>query len=68
MARGRVDDPDGAVVVVDYVPYSAAAGYLVLPLFEISAVVSVGREVSAKPVLSLVVGPRPWVGPHDFHA
>src|SRR2546421_2073765 len=34
MARARVGNPDGPAGVVDHVPDPAAAGHLVLPLFQ----------------------------------
>jgi hypothetical protein len=41
MSGGRVDDPHRLVFVVNHVPYAASAGDLILPLFEVVAVVSV---------------------------
>jgi hypothetical protein len=55
MSGRGVDDPHSVVGVVDGVAYASAAGDLVLPLFELAAVVPLGCEVSAKAMLSFVV-------------
>jgi hypothetical protein len=55
MSGRGVDDPHSVVGVVDGVAYASAAGDLVLPLFELAAVVPVGCEVSAKAMPSFVV-------------
>jgi hypothetical protein len=56
-----IDDPHRAIGVADHIPYAAATGDLVLPLFEVTTVVAVGCEISTKAVLSFVVGPRTWL-------
>ncbi|CNE93611.1 Uncharacterised protein [Mycobacterium tuberculosis] len=56
MAWGCVNDPDCAVVIVDHVADASATRDLVLPLFEVTTVVSVHCEISAESVLALVVG------------
>jgi hypothetical protein len=54
--------------VVDDVADSAAAGYLILPLFQVTAVVPVLRQVAVKPVLSVMVCPGPRVRAQDLQA
>ncbi len=68
MSWRGVDQPDGAFVVIDDVADSAAAGYLVLPLFHITAVVPVAGQVAAEAVLAVVVRPGPRVGAQDLQA
>jgi hypothetical protein len=62
MARRGVDQPDGALVVIDDVTNPPAAGYLEFPLLQVTAVVSVPRQVTSKPVLAVMVCPGPRVG------
>jgi hypothetical protein len=62
MAGGCGNDPDCAVVIVDHVADASAACDLVLPLFEVSTVVPVRCEISAEPVLALVVGAATRLG------
>jgi len=46
-----VNDPGGALIVIDEVPDSPAAGYLVLPAFERLAFPYASSEGSFEPVL-----------------
>src|ERR1700730_11841706 len=68
MSRRGVDQPDGAFVVIDGVADAAAAGYLVLPLFHVTAVVPVPCQVASEPVLAVMVRPGPRVGAQDLQA
>jgi hypothetical protein len=68
VARRCIDDPDFSVVIADQVAYAPAACDFVLPLFEVPAVVPVRCEISAEPVLSLVVGTGTWLGAEGLQA
>lgn len=57
VSRRGVDQPDGVFVVIDGVADAAAAGYLVFPLFHVTAVVPVPCQVAAEPMLAVVVCP-----------
>ena len=48
VAGWGVDQPDGAGLVVDEVAAPAAAGDLILPLFQVLAVVPVRGQVAAR--------------------
>lgn len=66
VSRRGIDQPDGVFVVIDGVADAAAAGYLVFPLFHVTAVVPVPCQVAAEPMLAVVVCPGPRVGAQDL--
>src|SRR6266568_3364213 len=68
MSGGGVDQPDGAFVVIDGVAYSATAGYLVLPLLHVTAVVPMPCQIASEPVQAVMIRPRPRVGAQNLQA
>ena len=68
MARGCIDQPHCPVAVIYDVADAAAAGHLVLPLLHIAAVVPMGGQVTAEPVLTVMPCSRPRVGAEGFQA
>lgn len=66
--RGCVDDPDGAAPLIDHVPHTPATGDLVLPLFEVAAVVPMCCEIPTKTMLPVVIGPGTRLASQGFQA
>jgi hypothetical protein len=65
---GRVDQPDGAGLIIDEIADPASAGDLVFPLLEVLAVVPLAGQVAAQSVLAVWVSCRPRSGVQDFQA
>jgi hypothetical protein len=57
MPRRRINKPDSAGLVINYVPDSPAAGDLELPLLHFTAVMTVKRKVATELVLPVMIGP-----------
>jgi hypothetical protein len=66
VSRRGVDQPDGTALVIDRIPHATTAGHFVLPLLEIFAIVSVRRQLSAKPVLPIMACPATGIGMEDL--
>jgi len=60
MPRRGVHQPHRVILIIDDVPDPASAGYLVLPLLKIPAVVAMRRQVSTQPMLPVMVSCRAW--------
>src|SRR6266705_1595893 len=63
VADADVNDPGGPLIVINEVPDSPAAGYLVLPAFQRVAFPDAGSEGSFEPVLPFGRRPGPGIGP-----
>jgi hypothetical protein len=68
MPWGCVDDPYDPAPVIDDIADPASAGDLVLPLLEIQAIVSMGRQVAAQPVLAVLPSSPTWISPQQLSA
>jgi hypothetical protein len=60
MPRRGVHQPYRVILIINDVTYPAAAGYLVLPLLKIPAIVPMRRQVPAQPMLPVMVSSRTW--------
>lgn len=68
VAGRSVDQPYSAIAVVDGVADTPTAGNLVLPLFQIDAIVAVRAKVPAQTVLAVVAATRSGVGAEGLEA
>ena len=66
--RRCVNKPNRVLNVVDEVAHTPAAGHLVFPRLQIPAIVAMRGEISAQPMLAVVIGARTRVGAQDFEA
>jgi hypothetical protein len=60
MPRRGVHQPYRLILIIDDVADPASAGYLILPLLKVPAVVAMRRQVTTQPMLPVMVSSRAW--------